>query len=193
MKNNKSDRLNKCGRVAVYAICAALVVFYCLVLWWGFNPNVGIEYRMYYLTHELSDWPGYGNLKYTYGTKEICIERNEKTLADIAVSNTLEVICARKGQGFAKANADGVMPDEDKSYIYYLPSESADMAVFTVEIKEFQGDGVSVYADDKLIGTINSEVIHSFQVGNTKENQLLTIRFDNNGSTYTLYSVILDK
>ena len=76
MKNNKSDRLNKCGRVAVYAICAALVVFYCLVRCWGFNPNVGIEYRMYYLTHELSDWPGYGNLKYTYGTKEICIERN---------------------------------------------------------------------------------------------------------------------
>ena len=67
------------------------------------------------------------------------------------------------------------------------------MAVFTVEIKEFQGDGVSVYADDKLIGTINSDGIHSFQVGNTKGNQLLTIRFDNNGSTYTLYSVILDK
>ena len=108
MKNNKSDRLNKCGRVAVYAICAALVVFYCLVLWWGFNPNVGIEYRMYYLTHELSDWPGYGNLEYTYGTKEICIERNEKTLSEIAISNTSEVICARKGQGFAKANADGV-------------------------------------------------------------------------------------
>lgn len=193
MKNNKSDRLNKCGRVAVYAICAALVVFYCLVLWWGFNPNVGIEYRMYYLTHELSDWPGYGNLKYTYGTKEICIERNEKTLSDIAISNTSEVICARKGQGFAKAKSDGVMPDEDKSYIYYFPSESADMAVFTVELKGFQGDGVSVYADDKLIGNISSDGTHSFQVGNTKENQLLTIRFDNNGSTYTLYSVILDK
>ena len=154
---------------------------------------MGIEYRMYYLTHELSDWPGYGNLTYTYGTKEICIERNEKTLSDIAISNTSEVICARKGQGFAKAKADGVMPDEDKSYIYYLPSESADMAVFTVELKEFQGNGVSVYADDKLIGNISSDGTHSFQVGNTKENQLLTIRFDNNGSTYTLYSVILDK
>ena len=51
------------ARVLLYTACAVLVVFYILVLWWGKNPKVGTEYRMYYLTHELTDWPGYGNLK----------------------------------------------------------------------------------------------------------------------------------
>ena len=62
------------ARILLYIICAVLVVFYIMVLWWGKNPKVGIEYRMYYLTHELTDWPGYGNLKYKYETKEIITE-----------------------------------------------------------------------------------------------------------------------
>ena len=66
------------ARVLLYTACAVLVVFYILVLWWGKNPKVGTEYRMYYLTHELTDWPGYGNLKYTFGTKEICTEHKDR-------------------------------------------------------------------------------------------------------------------
>ena len=80
------------ARVLLYAACAVLVVFYILVLWWGKNPKVGTEYRMYYLTHELTDWPGYGNLKYTFGTKEICTEHKDRNGKE--QSN----VCSRKGQ-----------------------------------------------------------------------------------------------
>ena len=59
------------ARVLLYAACAVLVVFYILVLWWGKNPKVGTEYRMYYLTHELTDWPGYGNLKYIWNERDM--------------------------------------------------------------------------------------------------------------------------
>ena len=84
------------ARVLLYAACAVLVVFYILVLWWGKNPKVGTEYRMYYLTHELTDWPGYGNLKYTFGTKEICTEHKDRNGKE--QSN----VCSRKGQGWQK-------------------------------------------------------------------------------------------
>ena len=48
----------KSVKAAFYAGAVILACFYLLVLWWGKNPDVGLEYRMYYLTHELSDWPG---------------------------------------------------------------------------------------------------------------------------------------
>ena len=54
----------------LYIVCAVLVVFYLIVLWLGFNPDVCLEYKMYYLTNELSDWPGYGKLPYELGTVE---------------------------------------------------------------------------------------------------------------------------
>ena len=31
------------ARILLYIICAVLVVFYIMVLWWGKNPKVGIE------------------------------------------------------------------------------------------------------------------------------------------------------
>ena len=62
----------KSVKAAFYAGAVILACFYLLVLWWGKNPDVGLEYRMYYLTHELSDWPGYGKLSYEPGTTEYC-------------------------------------------------------------------------------------------------------------------------
>lgn len=80
------------ARVLLYTACAVLVVFYILVLWWGKNPKVGTEYRMYYLTHELTDWPGYGNLKYTFGTKEICTEHKDLKNVSLAAGESKEVV-----------------------------------------------------------------------------------------------------
>ncbi len=62
----------------IYAACLILVLFYLINMWWLLTPNVEIEYKMYYITHELSDWPGYGNLSYTLGTTEICTGRWDK-------------------------------------------------------------------------------------------------------------------
>ena len=103
------------ARVLLYAACAVLVVFYILVLWWGKNPKVGTEYRMYYLTHELTDWPGYGNLKYTFGTKEICTEHKDRNGKE--QSN----VCSRKGQGWQKSKRyEGTKNTDKDSYIYSL-------------------------------------------------------------------------
>ena len=79
------------ARVLLYAACGVLVVFYILVLWWGKNPKVGTEYRMYYLTHELTDWPGYGNLKYTFGTKEICTEHKDRNGKEQSIQTKIHI------------------------------------------------------------------------------------------------------
>ena len=68
----------KSVKAAFYAGAVILACFYLLVLWWGKNPDVGLEYRMYYLTHELSDWPGYGKLSYEPGTTEYCTTLKDK-------------------------------------------------------------------------------------------------------------------
>ena len=102
------------ARVLLYAACAVLVVFYILVLWWGKNPKVGTEYRMYYLTHELTDWPGYGNLKYTFGTKEICTEHKDRNGKE--QSN----VCSRKGQGWQKSKRYDERRIQTKIHIYTI-------------------------------------------------------------------------
>lgn len=187
MKNNDTVKHNMSAQVILYVICAALVIFYCLDLWWGIRPSVGIEYKMYYITHELTDWPGYGNLKYTYGTKEICIERNENTIA-----NTNDVICARKGQGFEKATMAGAKSKGKDSYVYYLTESEAQNAVLHVDITEFNGEAVNVYAGDNCIGSMTAAGSYTFNVGLLKSGELVKIHFENNNSVYTLYSIELD-
>lgn len=66
--NNKSRTGLK--NTVIYIICVVLAAFYIWVLWVGQNPNVCIEYKMYYITNELSDWPGYNRLSYKLGTVE---------------------------------------------------------------------------------------------------------------------------
>ena len=52
-------------KIACYALCVILVVFYVAVL---FSPrNACIESELYYVTGELSEWPRYGGLDYKLG------------------------------------------------------------------------------------------------------------------------------
>ena len=158
------------ARVLLYTACAVLVVFYILVLWWGKNPKVGTEYRMYYLTHELTDWPGYGNLKYTFGTKEICTEHKDRNGKE--QSN----VCSRKGQGWQKTKRyEGTKNTDKDSYIYV-------------------GDkGIEVYVNDKLIGNIDSKGTTKLKIGYVSGDELLTVKFHADNAEYTLYSISLDK
>ena len=161
------------ARVLLYAACAVLVVFYILVLWWGKNPKVGTEYRMYYLTHELTDWPGYGNLKYTFGTKEICTEHKDRNGKE--QSN----VCSRKGQGWQKTKRyEGTKNTDKDSYIYYIPEESSDNIYLVCDITEYDttafGDkGIEVYVNDKLIGNIDSKGTTKLKVGYVSGDELL--------------------
>lgn len=181
------------ARILLYIICAVLVVFYIMVLWWGKNPKVGIEYRMYYLTHELTDWPGYGNLKYKYGTKEICTEYKDRN------GNELHNVCSRKGQGWQKSKRyEGTKNTAKDSYIYYIPEESSDEIYLVCDITEYNtessdGKGIEVYVNDKLIGNIDNKDVTKLKVGNISADELLTVRFHADYAEYTLYSISLDK
>ena len=94
--NNKKNLLDKkCFKILIYVVTALLAIFYVVVLWWGENPDVGIEYKMYYITHELSDWPGFGKLSYNLGDKEICTGLKDRNGSDVAYK-----VCRRKGKGW---------------------------------------------------------------------------------------------
>lgn len=174
-------------QIMLYVLCAVLVIFYLLVLWWGSNPKVGIEYRMYYLTHELSDWPGYGKLSYALGTEEYCTQLKDRSGREVSYT-----VCRRKGQGWEKEQYDGSINSEEKAYMYYLPQTSQQKAVFSVEINEFQGTGtVLVYADDEQIGRMDAEGRFDFTVPEVHQDKLLTIRFEAQDCKFRVWKVKL--
>ena len=149
--------------IAFWLVAVLLAGFYLTMLICGKMPDVGIEYRMYYLTHELSDWPGYGNLSYELGTEEICTSLKTKDNKDFTGGK----VCQRKGQGFLPKQYEGSESTGEASYIYYIPTEGADTAVFQFEINGFteggNGNGsVKVYVEKKI--TEESQSIESSKV-----------------------------
>lgn len=186
----KKDKMTVPGRIRkglIYGICMILALFYMLVLWWGKNPDVGIEYRMYYLTHELSDWPGYGKLAYTLGTDEYCTGLKDRNGRDVAYK-----VCRRKGQGWEKEAYEGSVNKGTESWIYYLPDTTQKEVLFTVECNQFSGSGnVEVYTDSLHIGTIQAAGTYTFVVPEVIADQLLSIRFDAKNSEFRVWRVRL--
>lgn len=185
---NKTRNAEK-GHIAVhillYALCVLLVVFYLLVFWWGKHPQVGMEYRMYYLTHELSDWPGYGNLSYEYGTKEYCTKLKDRQGRPVDYK-----VCQRKGKGWKEEQYDGSVNDGKESSVYYRMNSEKQAPVLACNIKTFSGEGkVSVYAGDKQIGTFDNTGDYEYQMDKVEQNELLTIRFVAEDCTFTLWSI----
>lgn len=179
--------------ILLYVACSVLVVFYILVLWWGKNPDVGIEYRMYYLTHELTDWPGYGKLSYRYGTTEYCTEYKDRN------GNELDNVCSRKGQGWQKSKRyEGTKNTAEDSYIYYIPEKSSDNVWLVCDITEYNetggaAEGITVYVNDELIGSIDKAGKTELKIGQVEGDELLTVKFKSDNMTYTLYSISLDE
>lgn len=188
-KNTQSEKGAKHSviNVILYIVCAVLVVFYLAVLWFGFNPNVCLEYKMYYLTNELSDWPGYGKLTYEMGTVEYCTGRWDKE-GNIYTHN----ICKRKGQGWEKYQNEGSCNKGDTSYIYYLPKSDGENTTFAFEINRFEGEeAVKVYANDKLIGEFNGEGKIELTVPEVTADEMLVIRFEAGESRFRLWRICL--
>jgi len=174
-------------RIVLYSASIILVLFYIIVMWWGITPKVGIEYKMYYITHELSDWPGYGRLSYKLGTKEICTSYKDRNGSPYTWD-----VCVRKGQGWKREQYDGSVSNASESYIYYLPEKNADNVTYTIEVKNVTG-AVKVYADDKQIGEFEKDGTYSFKAGNAVSDKLFTIKFETErGSSFTLWSTCLE-
>lgn len=184
-KTRNTEKGHTVVHILLYALCVLLVVFYLLVFWWGKNPQVGMEYRMYYLTHELSDWPGYGNLAYDFGTVEYCTELKDRENRPVTYK-----VCQRKGQGWKEEQYDGSVNAGRESFIYYRMNTQKQNPILRINIKTFSGEGdVSVYAGDQLIGTFDKAGDYQYQMDKVEQNELLTIRFVAEGCTFNLWSI----
>lgn len=173
--------------VLLYIVCAVLVVFYLIVLWLGFNPDVCLEYKMYYLTNELSDWPGYGKLPYELGTVEYCTGYWDKD-GDKYTHN----LCKRKGQGWEKYQNEGSRNKGETEYIYYLPTSGGKDTALAFEVNSFEGEeAVKVYANDKLIGEFSSEGRVELSVSEVKADEMLVIKFEAGDSRFRLWKISL--
>ncbi len=180
---------NSNKKVICYGLCGFLVAFYLVVLYLGMNPNVDFEYRMYYITNELTDWPGYEKLHYDLGTWEYCAHAYE-----IKWRYEGYGIANRKGHGwkYEKVMDEGVTNAENSANMYYVPKTSKDNATFNIKIIDYQGDNKTyVYAGDECIGEFNGVGTHSFTVPRVVENQVLEIRFETDGDQFTMYQVML--
>ena len=198
--------------IAFWLVAVLLAGFYLTMLICGKMPDVGIEYRMYYLTHELSDWPGYGNLSYELGTEEICTSLKTKDNKDFTDGK----VCQRKGQGFLPKQYEGSESTGEASYIYYIPTEGADTAVFQFEINGFteggNGNGsVKVYVEKKKIedsqstessqdidgfqeiGIFNGEGSYSMDIGSIAKDELLTIKFVTDNCSFRIWKCSVNK
>ncbi len=209
MSNNKENSLlgKKWFKIFIYVITALLAIFYIVVLWWGKNPDVGIEYKMYYITHELSDWPGFGKLSYNLGDKEICTGLKDRNGKDVDYK-----VCRRKGKGWDSEQYEGSVSNGKESYLYYVPKlqENDDIVYnvdYTIEVKDFsinedikndksnQQDSnkkdVTVYINDNEVGTFDKAGTYTFKAGTIKNSELVTIKFVTNNCTFTLWSTTL--
>lgn len=177
----------KTKNIVIYAGSVFLAAFYLLVLWWGQNPKVGLEYRMYYITHELSDWPGYGNLSYEPGTVEYCTELKDRNGKEMPF-----LVCQRKGQGWQEEQYEGSKNSGQESYLYYVPEEKLTSAEYVCEISEFTGAGrIEVYCNDKKAGVIQGTGTFTFEIGELKEKERTTIRFAAQDASFTLWSTMI--
>lgn len=186
--------MKKTGKfIACWLAVVLLAGFYMTMLVIGKNPDVGIEYRMYYITHELTDWPGYGNLTYDLGTVEYCTEFKDKNGKEFTGGK----VCQRKGQGFKDKlkykQYEGSESTGAESYIYYIPATSTDSAEYQFSINEFNGDGqIKVYANDKEIGTFESTGNYNMEIGSIASGELMTIKFVTDNCSFRLWTTCLN-
>ena len=187
MKANK-----KVTKVILYTICVVLVCFYMFMLYLGKNPKVGTEYRMYYLTHELSEWPGFGKLQYVDGTKEYySYDTKSKPIINTAV---------RRGTGWDFYQYNGKYTTKTKdndAYVYYvLNNDSTLDKVLKINISNISGvNNIKIYINSIFVGTIemnNTDCEYTIPKDCIKEDGLLAIHFELQDSAFQLNSIIID-
>ncbi len=139
-------------KITCYGISLCLIGFYCWTLLRGINPQVPVEYQMFYIDHTLVDWPGYGGLAYEAGT-----ELNFCRLEDD--QNQVK----RRGKGWKSLEADGCGFADNNAYVYFSELQPKDYEL-TVEISELKGTLMAfanktelepfVYAEEEVYRTL---------------------------------------
>lgn len=64
-----------------YIVSICLIIFYFLILFKSININVPLEYKMYYVQKELTEWPGVNGLDYSLNDTIMFGEKYKDNLA----------------------------------------------------------------------------------------------------------------
>lgn len=150
-------------KIACYAICVILVVFYVAIL---FSPrNVCIEYELYYVTGELSEWPRYGGLDYKLGEKVYLGSENASFSSK------------RKGTGWSLRENGFSWTSGKKASVLFKFENDVDMTA-TINVGEMRCQSYDIQ--------INGNVVLS---GATVQNGILSVDIpsglvDENGLVY---------
>ncbi|MGN0318091.1 MAG: hypothetical protein ACI4E1_09200 [Lachnospira sp.] len=186
---NKKDRLYL--KLLIYMVCAVMIVAYLMILYLSIKPKVPVEYRMYYITHELKSWPGYGKLSYRSGTTEYCTENKDD-------NNQLfeHNVCRRYGDGWKLygRNKNGVHMEKDTAKLYYLSDGIDGNVCVKFQINDYTGnDEVYVYINDVCIGSFNKSGLYTFsgKEVSIKDGELFSVGFEknNSGVDFGLWSI----
>ena len=162
------------------------------MLYLGKNPKVGMEYRMYYLTHELSEWPGFGKLQYQDGTKEYySYDVKSKSIIHVAV---------RRGTGWDSYQYHEKYTTKTKgndAYVYYVLKNDSELdKVLKMNISNISGvANIKIYVNDTFVGNIerdNTDCEFTIPKDCIKEDGLLAIHFELQDSAFQLNSIIID-
>jgi len=142
-----ADR-EKVKKIAAYGLSILLLTAYIGILLNARNPQVSLEYRMYYIEHTLDAWPANGGLLYVLGTKEIFSldPREQGALNRLAGGWSIREESGRWTQG------------NRASILYIFPEKVEEELILEMEVVQYmQGVSAEVYANDQWIGRMDEE------------------------------------
>lgn len=181
--------MSKLRNVLLYVVCGVLAVFYLFVFYLGMNPDVPLEYEMYYFTHELTEWPGYDNLDYELGSVEYCMNGYDE---DGNYDNALRYL--RRGDGWDWPELKGMKnhPDKNEAFMYYVPVETKDNVTLNLNVTEYEGvHDTKVYAGDICIGSFDSAGEHKFVIPEWNKEELVVITLKTEGVKFRVYTIMI--
>ncbi len=196
--NEKKSR-SPLWRIPVYAACAGLAGYYAFVLFLGKKPEVSREYRMYYMDHVLSDWPGEGGLEYDPGTLLYGTGYSKYRKTGLP-------LCITKGQGWKnrETQTHGSENSSDTASVFFAFTDGLpEGGTLKLDIDRFTGDEkVSILFKYKTkndieeiinVGEFTAMGEYRYTLPAVMENDLTELIFKTKGSVYRLWTVEIDR
>lgn len=208
---NNNTRFKKPLRRLLYGASAVLILFYLIVLYLGLKPDVGVEYEMYYISHEITEWPGYDNLRFDYGQVEFLTENTYRNSDGEYVSHP---VARRRGEGWhTSGRYDGTWSNDEESVLYYIFNEDTNKVTISITVKDYLTEYGYVRAssettmqealllskqrktaDSIVSGNVETAIIAATDEGNSHRSWVLKVinmakEAKENGEELTLLSV----
>lgn len=124
-----------------YGLSLLLGIIYVYLLISGIDPEVPLEYKMYYIDHTLMDWPGYDGLQYESGEKlNFCrISKDPNRVR-------------RRGQGWGGLTSSGCGWTQEQANLYFSELEKKEY-VLEASLVDLKGD-IFIIANQTKLGLL---------------------------------------